>query len=449
MKLIEQIQQLEFPAPLPEKLLVVEQRFDAPKVDDLRAATRKALEESGILGRMQAGESVAVGAGSRGIANLPIIVRAAVERLQEAGLKPYVVPAMGSHGGATAEGQKEMLAELGVTEASIGVEIRATMEVKEIGRIPNGPPLYQGLDSIAADHTILVSRIKPHTDFRSHLESGPSKMCVIGLGKQHGAALMHAGGGANFQRYLEPAAPIYAANTNFRGAICPIENAYDETAEIVGLAANEVGTAQEAACLERAKSLMASLPFPEIDVLVVRQLGKNISGTGMDTNIISRLMIPRQPEHFGTIDIAVIAVLDLTEETHGNVSGLGLANITTARVAEKIDWVATYTNAATSGIFGMFRVSLPITMADDRRALQVAVRGCAQEWETARMVLIRDTLALDRLWVSPSLRQAVADHPRLRVVDEVPLAFGMQGNMTSPWQLSASSEPEPAHAAAR
>lgn len=448
MQLIEQIQQLDFPAPLPEKVLVVEQRFDAPKVDDVRAATRKALEESGILSRMQPGQTVAIGAGSRGIANLPVIVRAAVERLQEAGLKPYVVPAMGSHGGATAEGQKEMLAQLGVTEASVGVEIRATMEVKEIGRIPGGPPLFQGLDSAAADHALLVSRIKPHTDFRSHLESGPSKMCVIGWGKQHGAAMMHAGGGANFQRYLEPAAPIYAANTNFVGAICPIENAYDETAEIVGLTAQEVGTAKEAACLEKAKALMASLPFPEIDVLVVRQLGKNISGTGMDTNIISRLMIPRQPEHFGEIDIAVIAVLDLTEETHGNVAGLGLANITTARVAEKIDWVATYTNAITSGIFGMFRVSLPITMADDQRALQAAVRGCARPWEEARMVMIRDTLTLDTLWVSPSLRDAVEAHPRLRLVEEVPLAFGEQGNMTSPWQLSESALLAPTHSVA-
>lgn len=435
MKLMEQIQTLDFPARLPERLLVVEQRFDAPKVPDVAVAARQALEESGMLARMSPGQTVAVGAGSRGIANLPIIVRAVVDRLKEAGLHPYVVPAMGSHGGATPEGQIEMLAQLGVTEESAGVEIRATMEVKQIGQIPDGPPLYQGLDSMAADHAILVSRIKPHTDFRSHLESGPSKMCVIGWGKQVGAALMHAGGGANFQRYLEPAARIYAANTNFAGAICPLENAYDETAEIAGLTAEEVGTEREAKLLEKAKALMASLPFPEIDVLAVRQLGKNISGTGMDTNIIGRLMIPRQPEAFGNVDIAVIAVLDLTEETHGNVSGLGLANVTTARVANKIDWVATYTNGVTSGIFGMFRVSLPITMADDRRALSVALRGCAMPQESARMVFIRDTLTLDKLWVSPSLRQAVLAHPRLTLVDEVPLAFDDAGAMVSPWRL--------------
>ena len=221
------------------------------------------------------------------------------------------------------------------------------------------------------------------------------------------------------------------------GAICPIENAYDQTAEIVGLTADKVGTATEAALLEKAKELMASLPFPEIDVLVVKALGKNISGTGMDTNIISRLMIPRQPEAFGKVDVAVIAVMDLTEETHGNVSGLGLANITTARVAAEDRLGGDVYQCMTSGIFGMFRVSLPITMPDDRRALQVALRGCAVPPDQARMVFIRDTLSLEHFFVSPSLRQAVLDHPRLTLADEVPMNFGTAGNMLSPWALSA------------
>ena len=436
MKLLEQIQDLHFPADLPKTLLAVKQTFDAPQVPDVAAAAKAALHEGGLLARMKPGATVAVGAGSRGIANLPQIVKATVDALREAGMHPYVVPAMGSHGGATAEGQKTMLAELGVTEASVGAEIRATMEVKEIGRIADGPPLYQGLDSAAADHALLVSRIKPHTDFRSHLESGPSKMCVIGWGKQHGAALMHAGGGANFQKYLAPAARIYETNTNFVGAICPIENAYDGTAKIVGLTADKVGLEPEAKLLEEAKGLMASLPFPEIDVLVVRNLGKNISGTGMDTNIVSRLMIPRQPEAFGNVDVAVIAVLDLTEETHGNASGMGLANVTTARVANKIDWFATYTNCITSGIFGMFRVSLPITMPDDKRTLEVALRGCAQPQADARMVFIRDTLTVDHLWVSPNLRQAVEEHPRLSILEEVPLEFAADGRMLCPWSLT-------------
>jgi len=436
MKLLEQIQDLHFPADLPPTLLAVKQTFDAPQVADVGVATAAALHEGGLLTRIKPGSTVAVGVGSRGIANLPQIVKAAIEGLRAAGMQPYVVPAMGSHGGATAEGQKTMLTELGVTEASVGAEIRATMEVKEIGRIADGPPLYQGLDSVAADACLLVSRIKPHTDFRSHIESGPSKMCVIGWGKQHGAALMHAGGGANFQKYLVPAARIYETNTNFVGALCPIENAYDGTAKIVGLTADKVGLEPEAKLLEEAKRLMASLPFPEIDVLVVRNLGKNISGTGMDTNIISRLLIPRQPEAFGNVDVAIITVLDLTEETHGNAAGIGLANVTTARVANKIDWFATYTNCITSGIFGMFRVALPITMPDDQRALQVALRGCARPWADARMVFIRDTLTVDHLWVSPNLRGAVEEHPRLAILEEVPLQFAGDGTMLCPWALA-------------
>ncbi len=437
MQLLDQIPQLDFPADLPDSLLSIKQVFDAPDVGDISAAAKRALKEGGLLDRMKPGASVAVGVGSRGIANLPIIVKATIEGLREAGMQPFALPAMGSHGGATAEGQKTMLAELGVTEESIGAEIRATMEVKEIGRIPDGPPLFQDVISAGADHCLLVSRVKPHTDFRSHLESGPSKMCVIGWGKQHGAAIMHGGGGANFQKYLAPAARIYEQNTNFIGALAVVENAYDGTAKIEGLTADKVGLEPEAKLLEEAKSLMASLPFPEIDVLVVRQLGKNISGTGMDTNIISRLMIPRQPEAFGNVDIAVIVVLDLTEETHGNACGMGLANVMTARIAKKIDWISTYTNTITSGIFGMYRTSMPMTIADDKRALQVALRGCARPWADARIVFIQDTLTLDHMWVSPNLRKDVEAHPRLSIQEETPLEFGAQGNLLCPWSLSA------------
>ncbi len=435
MHLFDQIQQIEFDAPLPSTVLEVEQRFDAPRVPDIAAATRAALEDSGLLARMRPGASVALGVGSRGVANLPAIVRAAVLRLQEEGLHPFVVPAMGSHGGATAEGQLEVLANLGVTEESAGAPLRATMEVREVGCLPDGVRIYQGLDSAAADHTLLISRIKPHTDFRGTVESGPAKMSVIGLGKQSGALAIHARGGAAFQRNLMPAARIYAANTNLTGALTVIENAYDETAQLTGLTADEIGAAPEAQLLARAKELMASLPFPEIDVLVVRQLGKDVSGTGMDTNIIGRLLIPRQPETFGTVDIAVIVTLDLTDATHGNASGMGLANITTARLARKIDWLTTYTNGLTSGIFSMYRGSMPTVMADDRRALAAASHCCAVPQPATRMVMMEDTLHLSRLWISPSLRAAAEAHDRLKVVAERPLAFGADGAILSPWRL--------------
>jgi hypothetical protein len=436
--LFEQIQSLHFPAPLPERLLVVEQQFDAPREDDIPAAVRRELENSGLLARISPGESVAVGVGSRGVQNIALIARAVVDRLLEAGAKPFIFPAMGSHGGATDEGQHEILAELGVTEVSSGVEIRSSMEVVQIGQIPDGPALYQDANAHAADHSLLINRVKPHTDFRSHIESGLSKMAVIGMGKQKGASTIHAYGGAGFQKFLEPAARIYEANTNLIGGIAVIENACDETAEVHGLLASEIGTQREADLLVRAKSLMASLPFPEIDVLVVRHLGKNISGTGMDTNIISRLMIPRQPESFGAVDIAIIALLDITPQSHGNAAGIGLANVMTARLLRKIDWVATYTNSITSGIFGMQRVNMPITMPDDRRALEVAMRGCARTPEETRMVFIRDTLTVDRLWVSQNMRAQVEAHPRLQIVEETPLQFDMNGLMLNPWQFTES-----------
>lgn len=435
MQLLAQIQSLNFSAPLPETLLAVEQRFEAPRATDVTEAVGEALERSELLAQIKPGASVAVGAGSRGIANIPVIIKAVVDQLRAAGADPFVFPAMGSHGGATAEGQRTMLAELGVTPTSVGAEIRATMEVTQIGQIPDGPSLFQDVISAGADQTLLVNRVKPHTDFRGRLESGLAKMAVIGLGKQHGAAIMHTWGVEGFQRFLAPAARIYEANTNIVGGLAILENAYDETAEIIGLKAAEIGGAKEVELQARSKDLMASLPFPEIDVLVVRQLGKDISGTGMDTNIIGRLMIPRQPETFGGPDIAVIAVLDLTEATHGNATGIGLANITTARVAQKTDWVATYTNAVTSGIFGMQRASLPLTFASDEQALQVALRCCGQLPEAARLVFIDDTLALNRLWVSPNLRPAVEAHPRLSIISEQPLTFSATGVMTQPWSL--------------
>jgi hypothetical protein len=433
--LFTQIQQIQFESALPRTVLQVEQRFDAPRVSDIGQAVRTALASSGLLARMAPGHTVAVGVGSRGVANLPEIVRAAVAELRGAGLEPFVVPAMGSHGGATAEGQLDVLAQLGVTEASVGAPLRATMEVREIGALRGGPALFQGLDSAAADHALLISRIKPHTDFRGAVESGPAKMAVIGLGKQRGALAMHALGGAAFQQYLTPAARVYAAETNLVGALAVVENAYDETATITGLPVEEIGGPREMALLETAKGLMASLPFEAIDVLVVRQFGKNVSGTGMDTNIIGRLLIPRQPETFGAVDIAVIVALDLTEATHGNATGMGLANITTARMARKIDWVSTYTNGLTSGIFSMYRGSLPMVMADDRRALMAASHCCAQPQPQTRMVFIEDTLHLDRLWISPSLAAAAEAHPRLHVVNEQPLAFSGTGNLASPWQM--------------
>jgi hypothetical protein len=430
------IDSLRFPREIPGTLLEVKQTFDAVRVDDVEAATHKALEDAGILARVKPGESVAVGVGSRGITNMARIARAAVARLQAHGAKPFVVAAMGSHGGASAEGQSEMLASLGVTEASIGCEFRITMDVVQIGHLDNGgPPLYMDTFSHVADHSILLSRVKPHTDFRAALESGPSKMTVIGFGKQKGAQAMHAYGGNGFRNYLADAARIYEARTNFRGAVCILENAYDQTGVIAGLSAAQVGTEAEAKLQAQSKAMMASIPFDDIDVLVVRRMGKNISGAGMDPNVLKRLLVPREEEPKG--GPAVIVTLDLTDETHGNCAGLGLANIITKRLYDKIDFYAFYMNGITSGTFGVYRGATPLTMHDDLRALEVASHMCGvPNPSSVRMALIRDTLTVDKLWVAPAMRAEVEAHPRLSITGEVPLCFNADGVMQSPWQMS-------------
>ncbi len=379
---LDAIRELRFPAPLPERLIQVRQHVDSPRVVHVAAAVEAALQP--LLPALKPGEKVAIGVGSRGIHNLPLIVRAVVDALLARGTHPYIVPAMGSHGGATAEGQIGVLERLGVTEESAGAPIVASMEVVEIGRVPGGPSIYQGIDAHSADHTLLIARIKPHTDFRGRIESGPSKMAVIGLGKRTGAEAMHVGGTASFQQFLARGAAVGAQRSNLLGALCILENAHEETARITSLAATEFGGPLEEALLVEARSLLGRIPFAEVEVLVVREMGKEISGTGFDTNVIGRLRIPGQDDRFGDFFTPVLAVLDLTPGTHGHASGIGLADVTTARLVRKIDWTATYTNAITAGIFGLQRHALPITMADDQRALEVAVRCCARPIADAR-----------------------------------------------------------------
>lgn len=435
MTTLRDAQRVQIDVDLPAALWEVTQSFEHSPIRDVYQAAADELNGSGILDRLAPGCRVAVAVGSRGIANLPVIVKAVVDTLRRRGFEPVVTPAMGSHAGGTAEGQIELLAGMGVTEEAVGVRVLATMEVKPIGQIPGGPHLYQDEVSASAGVTFLINRVKPHTDFRGPLESGLAKMALIGLGKKTGATEMHDWGAAGFQKFLQPAARIYEANTNIIGGLGLVENAYDETAVIRALSMAEIGAQPEMDLLETARKQMGSLGLANIDVLVVRELGKNVSGTGMDTNIIGRLMIPREKEFGGQENIAAIAVLDLTAETHGNALGMGLANVTTLRVYEQIDWHAMYTNALTSGIFGMQRVHMPIVMPDDRMAVQAAVRGCGRSPDQARIVFVQNTLRVDHLWVSPSLRKDVEQHSNMSIRGETPFDFSTDGKMLSPWQM--------------
>ncbi len=432
--LLTHIQDLDFPAPLPTSLVQGYQTFPGTPLASIAREVQGALATSCLLQRVQPGQSVAIGVGSRGLANLPALVRAMVEAVRTRQAHPFVVPAMGSHGGGTAPGQREVLAQLGVTGDTVGAEIRADMEVRCTGCLPEGLALYQGLDSAAADHTLLLGRVKPHTSFHSHIESGLAKMSVIGLGKLVGAQTFHSFGVQGFVSLLTPATRMQVARTNILGGIAVVENAQEDTIAIEALAADEFAGPREEALLVLAREHMPRIPVSPIDVLVVRQLGKNISGTGMDTNVIGRYGVPDQPDADWP-RITVVAVLSLTPDTKGNANGLGLANVIPARVLQAVNWQVTYTNSLTAGVMGLRKAALPVVMPSDRQALELALRCIQGKPEQARILMVEDTLSLGQVWMSENLATEWESLPQGRLGECVPLAFDDAGTMLTPWAL--------------
>ncbi|NOZ26942.1 MAG: DUF2088 domain-containing protein [Chloroflexi bacterium] len=405
-------------------------QFPAPRVQDLEGAVREALRTGGILDRVQPGMRVAIGAGSRGVARLPEIVRAVVEAVRAAGAEPFVIPAMGSHGGATAEGQREVLASLGVTEATVQAPIVSSMEVVELGRLSDDVPVCMDRNAYEADGTILINRIKPHTDFRGPIESGLAKMCVIGLGKRRTAEAIHAYGPNGLRDLIPRAAPIVVERGRVLGGIATVENAYHDVADVVGVPPDEIGGSIEQALLMRAWELMPSLPFDHLDVLVIDEMGKDISGTGMDTNIIGRMLLPGVPEP-DRPQVNVITLLGLTEATHGNAVGYGLADVITERCLNQIDWEITRVNALTAGILSAWRGKLPWVAQDDAAAIRLALRFCGRpDPENAQMMRIRNTLALDYVWISEALVEAAREMDNV-TVEEAPAkwAFDATGRL--------------------
>lgn len=402
--------------PLPV-MVPAEVRFPAPEVADLAAAVNEALQTGGILDRVQPHQRVAIAVGSRGVARIPEITRAVVTAVRGAGAEPFVIPAMGSHGGATAEGQRQVLADLGVTEESVGVPIRASMDVVELGRLPQGVPVCMDRHAYEADATILINRIKPHTDFHGPIESGLAKMCTIGLGKVRTAEAVHAYGPTGLRDLIAPAARIVVERGRVIGGVATIENAYHGVAEVVGLPGQEIASPVEEALLARAKELMPALPFDRLDVLIVDEMGKNISGTGMDTNIIGRMFLPGVPEPERP-QISAIVALGLTEATHGNAVGLGFADVITERLLSQIDWHATRVNYLTSGVLGLWRGKLPWVAIDDLAAIRLALRLCGRpDAANARVMRIRDTLSLGHVWISERLLEEARDLAHVTVGD--------------------------------
>ncbi len=405
-------------------LVRVRQQFPRAILNDVAAAVRNELNKPGLLDRVRPGDSVAVTAGSRGIANLALILREIAGLLKQAGASPFIVPAMGSHGGATADGQIDVLAGLGITPESVGMPIRASMEVVDLANVGE-QPAYFAQTAFAADHVIAVGRIKPHTSFRGAYESGIAKMIAIGLGKQRGADLCHQLGLARMSERIEKIARIAIEKTNILGGVAILENAYDETCRIVALSAGEI-LAAEPALLAEAKSFMPRVYLNHSDVLIVDEIGKNISGTGMDPNIIERYTTPLLPD---TDKFQRIAVLDLSRASKGNFYGLGLADTCTRRLYERINFAETYPNSLTSRVIRS--VTIPMVLDNDRQAIQSAIQTCVNlDPRNVRMIRIKNTLQLEEIWISPALMAEAIHHPNLEVMGEpAPLLFDQDGNI--------------------
>jgi hypothetical protein len=410
------------------KMTRIQQQFEAPVLTDLPAAIHTELDRINAATIVKPGETVAITAGSRGVANVDIAVKATVDYLKGLGAKPFVVPAMGSHGGATAEGQRSVLAHYGITEETVGAPVKATMEVVELGKTADGLPVFFDRYAAEADHVVPLNRIKAHTDFNGSIESGLLKMMVIGLGKQQGANLYHrAFFQYSFEHVITAVGRVILDTGKIAFGLGLIENAHEDTAKAVAMPAAQL-LQNERELLVEAKSLMGRLPFDELDLLIVDWTGKNISGTGMDTNVIGRMMQNFEPEPAKPA-ILRIFVRDLTEESDGNATGIGLADFTTTRLVDKIDRHSTYMNGITA--LGPQKSKIPFYYDTDREAIEVALDTIGlTEPEDARVIRIESTLRLTDLDISEVLLEDAKLHSRLEVIGETkPFEFDAAGNL--------------------
>lgn len=378
------------------KLARVQQAFDKTRLDDASSAVMAGLRGLASVRKIRPGARIAITAGSRGIQNLLAMTRAAVDTVKELGGRPFIVPAMGSHGGATDEGQKTLLADLGISEAAMGCPVVSSMEVKEIGKTPSGAPVFLDKNAFHSDGIIAINRVKLHTIFRGDVESGLCKILAVGLGKHRGAQQIHKIGTQPFMvetaRVILDKAPILAG-------VAVLENALDETME-VHVVPRERFEATDVSLLKRCWQVLPRIPFDPLDVLIVDEMGKNLSGTGMDTNIIGIGGRVGGKMTMGTPVVSTIVVLGLTPETHGNANGIGLADLTTRRLVDAIDYKSTYTNVLTTRLWSAGR--LPVTLETDREAIEVAV-GDNTPLDQLRLVRIKNTLHLEELDISEAL----------------------------------------------
>lgn len=398
--------------PLP-RMVRIRQKLDHSCIDPLEIPMRVKKELEPMRERFKPGMRIAVTCGSRGIANIKEITRAICDFIKSCSGEPFIIPAMGSHGGATAQGQRAVLAGYGITEETMGCPILATMDVVEVGRTATGIPAYVDRNAYQADGIFLCGRVKAHTAFHGEYESGVIKMAVIGLGKQKGAQFLHVDGLSEFPVKIPAVARVLFEKLNIVGGLAIAENAFDETFLLEGIKKEDI-FGREPEILKLAKKRMGCIFFDDIDVLVVDRMGKDISGLGMDPNVTGRYCVSYMKAEK---NVQHIAVLDLSDASHGNCNGIGIADVTTMRFAKKIRLDDTYPNVITSTVLDACKI--PLIAHSDQLCIQAALRTCNYyDRQNPRIVRIQDTLHLEEIEISEGMLQEAQQNPYVQVLGE-------------------------------
>jgi hypothetical protein len=411
------------------RIFRIRQNFESPQVENISAVVEAELQRLQLSRRVKPGESVAITAGSRGIANIALILKTTVQHMKRLGLQPFIVPAMGSHGGGTAQGQRELIEGYGVTGEAMGCPIRASMETVVVCDAAEGFPVHFDKHASLADHVVVVNRIKPHTMFVGDVESGLMKMMLIGLGKHEGAKVYHRViRNYSFGQIVRSVAREVLSRCRILCGIGIVENAYDQTAKIQAVGSQEFED-RERELLVLAKKWLPRLPFQEAHMLLVDEIGKNISGSGMDTNIIGRKFNDHEPRPDEWPKIKIIAVRGLTPETHGNASGIGIAEMCRQRVVDEMDRTITYMNCETAG--HLTAAMIPIPKRSDREILDVALSSIGMIAPAeAKLMWIRNTLQLAEMECSEAYFAEAQERSDLTILAEPrPLPLDAGGNL--------------------
>ena len=413
---------MEFPV-----MYKIEQEFDTCKIKDTKETVLRELEP--LKNMIRPGMRIAITAGSRGIANICLILKTTVDYVKSLGAKPFIVPAMGSHGGATTEGQIKVLEKLGITTEIMGVPIFSSMEVVNIGETFDGVPVYIDKNAFNADGIIVVNRVKQHTDFHGEIESGLMKMLAVGLGKHHGCSTIHAHG---LRDTIPKVARVLLKKTPVLFGLAILENSRDEVYKLKGVLPQDFER-EDKLLLKESKAIVPTLPWDDLDILVVDEMGKNFSGTGMDTKIIGRIRVPGE-EEMKTPRINKIVVLRLSEDSCGNALGIGLADITTKALVDKIDFKVTYANIILTTY--LERGKIPLIMENDKEAIKTAMLTIGNiPIDKIKLAVIPNTVHLEELHATSAAIEDIMDKSKISVLDEgYPMSFDGRGALRIHWR---------------